>query len=1056
MSATSSQEYHSRPTPPSATTASTNINSRVQQNSSDILGQEAAQQGPYAAQNSNVKTNNNHSNNNNNESNLSQQSPETTSPTSINTTPTAESLLSGMSVTENGRSNDIQDGVRPLKSLASPKAVSQTSSPKMTKVTKDRDADSGTSSATSGAVATAAVTANTDTETSALNQPSTITYSKATDGGATDPSDSLREVNKPAAIDTAAASSLSTTATTTSTTTNSSAPPTNINISTDIKAGNDSNELTGINNNIGSNNGNNHQQQKNTDLQKIFSNKLAKFQNIVSGGNSAVGEGSSGEKSGVSDATPSVNASANPTSVPISTSNSSSPATHITAQQSSIGNSSSSSRHHHHHKNMLPLTNSPMPVTYNTPSSATSNSSSSRHRQHYPLTSDNFLGRYKLIKTIGKGNFAKVKLAKHIPTMKEVAIKIIDKTALNPSSLKKLFREVTIMKMLDHPNIVKLYEVIDSQKTLYLVMEYASGGEVFDYLVAHGRMREKEARAKFRQIVSAVQYCHQKQIIHRDLKAENLLLDSEMNIKIADFGFSNEFVPGQTLDTFCGSPPYAAPELFKGLRYEGPEVDIWSLGVILYTLVSGTLPFDGNNLKELRERVLRGKYRIPFYMSTDCENLLKKFLVLNPLKRASLETIMKDKWMNVGFEDDELKPFVEPKQNLNDPVRYQTLFRMGYSIEEIEDSLRNRKYDEVMANYLLLGQQCNGSTYETNDYRSSSSLSLRDRFNRTTNSNEAPQNINSTSNSSSTHQTRVRVQRSASAATRPGPVRIRPLANNTTNPQNAGANNIISTNQRPGDWNTGRGTANNFNNNLPGDGDGPRIASNASHANSGHQSIDKGRGGSSNSSKSGGLKIRPLVGINSIHTHNSGQASRASNENYTGRISDLAPRGSDGSSSTTNHGDANSNNIPSDNEGQTISNRSNTASSQQTHDKNQNSTISKMPVAGRLARPSGGNAITPQRPINNGSNSNTKGITEQLSGKLEDLSLCRSSGASHAMSMNSANNDSISLQDSKRPQSPTKKLSTPTSPHTPVVSIDCPNRSTKSPSHIPSSRQSAR
>ena len=128
----------------------------------------------------------------------------------------------------------------------------------------------------------------------------------------------------------------------------------------------------------------------------------------------------------------------------------------------------------------------------------------------------------------------------------------------------QLFREVRIMKTLDHPNIVKLFQVIETEKTLYLVMEYASGGEVFDYLVLHGRMKEKEARAKFRQIVSAVQYCHQKKIIHRDLKAENLLLDSEMNIKIADFGFSNEFLPGNKLDTFCGSPPYAAPELFQG------------------------------------------------------------------------------------------------------------------------------------------------------------------------------------------------------------------------------------------------------------------------------------------------------------------------------------------------------------------------------------------------------------------------------------------------------------------------------------------------------------
>nr|CAD7438654.1 unnamed protein product [Timema bartmani] len=209
-------------------------------------------------------------------------------------------------------------------------------------------------------------------------------------------------------------------------------------------------------------------------------------------------------------------------------------------------------------------------------STASTRVSSSRSR-----TSDEpHIGKYKLLKTIGKGNFAKVKLAKHMPTGKEVAIKIIDKTQLNP---------------------VKLFQVIETEKTLYLVMEYASGGEVFDYLVLHGRMKEKEARAKFRQIVSAVQYCHQKKIIHRDLKAENLLLDSEMNIKIADFGFSNEFTPGNKLDTFCGSPPYAAPELFQGKKYDGPEVDVWSLGVILYTLVSGSLPFDGSTLRELRE-----------------------------------------------------------------------------------------------------------------------------------------------------------------------------------------------------------------------------------------------------------------------------------------------------------------------------------------------------------------------------------------------------------------------------------------------------------------------
>ncbi|XP_038823080.1 MAP/microtubule affinity-regulating kinase 3-like isoform X4 [Salvelinus namaycush] len=332
------------------------------------------------------------------------------------------------------------------------------------------------------------------------------------------------------------------------------------------------------------------------------------------------------------------------------------------------------------------------------------------------------VGNYRLLKTIGKGNFAKVKLARHILTGREVAIKIIDKTQLNPNSLQKLFREVRIMKILNHPNIVKLFEVIETERTLYLVMEYASRGEVFDYLVAHGRMKEKEARAKFRQIVSAVQYCHQKHIVHRDLKAENLLLDADMNIKIADFGFSNEFTMGNKLDTFCGSPPYAAPELFQGKKYDGPEVDVWSLGVILYTLVSGSLPFDGQNLKELRERVLRGKYRIPFYMSTDCENLLKRFLVLNPAKRGTLEQIMKDRWINAGSEEDELKPFVEPEQDIADQKRIDVMVGMGFSPEDIQESLAKMKYDEITATYLLLGRK--SSELEPSVSTSSSNLSL--------------------------------------------------------------------------------------------------------------------------------------------------------------------------------------------------------------------------------------------------------------------------------------------------------------------------------------------
>uniref|UniRef100_A0A672QRS0 non-specific serine/threonine protein kinase n=1 Tax=Sinocyclocheilus grahami TaxID=75366 RepID=A0A672QRS0_SINGR len=352
------------------------------------------------------------------------------------------------------------------------------------------------------------------------------------------------------------------------------------------------------------------------------------------------------------------------------------------------------------------------------------------------------IGNYRLLKTIGKGNFAKVKLARQILTGREVTkINLVHSSRYNKTSRIMIIDfHVSFFLSL---STVKLFEVIETEKTLYLVMEYASGGEVFDYLVAHGRMKEKEARAKFRQ----VQYCS---VLDT---AENLLLDADMNIKIADFGFSNEFTIGNKLDTFCGSPPYAAPELFQGKKYDGPEVDVWSLGVILYTLVSGSLPFDGQNLKELRERVLRGKYRIPFYMSTDCENLLKRFLVLNPVKRGTLEQIMKDRWINAGSEEDELKPFVEPELDISDQKRIDIMVGMGYSREEIHESLTRMKYDEITATYLLLGRK--STELEVSDSSSSSNLSLaKARPNSEHNNGQSPSHLKVQKNISSNQKQR--------------------------------------------------------------------------------------------------------------------------------------------------------------------------------------------------------------------------------------------------------------------------------------------------------------
>uniref|UniRef100_A0A2K6QXK8 non-specific serine/threonine protein kinase n=1 Tax=Rhinopithecus roxellana TaxID=61622 RepID=A0A2K6QXK8_RHIRO len=237
------------------------------------------------------------------------------------------------------------------------------------------------------------------------------------------------------------------------------------------------------------------------------------------------------------------------------------------------------------------------------------------------------------------------------------------------------------MKMLCHPHIIRLYQVMETERMIYLVTEYASGGEIFDHLVAHGRMAEKEARRKFKQIVTAVYFCHCRNIVHRDLKAENLLLDANLNIKIADFGFSNLFTPGQLLKTWCGSPPYAAPELFEGKEYDGPKVDIWSLGVVLYVLVCGALPFDGSTLQNLRARVLSGKFRIPFFMSTECEHLIRHMLVLDPNKRLSMEQICKHKWMKLGDADPNFDRLIAECQQLKeerqvDPLNEDVLLAM--------------------------------------------------------------------------------------------------------------------------------------------------------------------------------------------------------------------------------------------------------------------------------------------------------------------------------------------------------------------------------------------
>ncbi|KAJ8276613.1 hypothetical protein COCON_G00083650 [Conger conger] len=313
------------------------------------------------------------------------------------------------------------------------------------------------------------------------------------------------------------------------------------------------------------------------------------------------------------------------------------------------------------------------------------------------------VGFYDIERTLGKGNFAVVKLARHRITKTEVAIKIIDKTQLDAVNLEKIYREVQIMKMLDHPHIIKLYQVMETKNMLYLVTEYAKNGEIFDYLASHGRLSELEARRKFWQILWAVEYCHNRNIVHRDLKAENLLLDGHMNIKIADFGFGNFFQPGEQLATWCGSPPYAAPEVFEGQQYEGPHLDIWSMGVVLYVLVCGALPFDGPTLPVLRQRVLEGRFRIPYFMTEDCEHLIRRMLVLDPSKRLSVAQIKEHRWMALdvpGGEAGGEAGGVAVGEHSEQVLRL--MHSLGIDQQKTIESLQNKSYNHFAAIYYLL------------------------------------------------------------------------------------------------------------------------------------------------------------------------------------------------------------------------------------------------------------------------------------------------------------------------------------------------------------------
>uniref|UniRef100_A0A671XW54 BR serine/threonine kinase 2 n=1 Tax=Sparus aurata TaxID=8175 RepID=A0A671XW54_SPAAU len=335
----------------------------------------------------------------------------------------------------------------------------------------------------------------------------------------------------------------------------------------------------------------------------------------------------------------------------------------------------------------------------------------------------NYVGPYRLEKTLGKGQTGLVKLGVHCVTCQKVAIKIVNREKLSESVLMKVEREIAILKLIEHPHVLKLHDVYENKKYLYLVLEHVSGGELFDYLVKKGRLTPKEARKFFRQIMSALDFCHSHSICHRDLKPENLLLDEKNNIRIADFGMASLQVGDSLLETSCGSPHYACPEVIRvshfpmiHKKYDGRKADVWSCGVILFALLVGALPFDDDNLRNLLEKVKLGVFHMPHFIPPDCQNLLRGMIEVDATKRLTLEQIQKHTWYIGGKNEPEPEQPVPRKVTIRslpsaddiDPDVLDSMHSLGCFRDKnklLKDLLSDDDNQEKMIYFLLLDRK---------------------------------------------------------------------------------------------------------------------------------------------------------------------------------------------------------------------------------------------------------------------------------------------------------------------------------------------------------------
>lgn len=306
------------------------------------------------------------------------------------------------------------------------------------------------------------------------------------------------------------------------------------------------------------------------------------------------------------------------------------------------------------------------------------------------------VGNYLLGQTIGKGAFGKVQLGVHMITGEKVAVKVLDKEKIvSEVDRKRVNQEIAIMRSVKHSSIIELFEVIETTYNYFLVMEYAEKGELFDYILEQKEIPEKEACRLFQQMLRGIEYLHHMHITHRDIKPENLLLDKHLNVKIVDFGLSASYEPGKLLKTPCGSPCYASPEMIEGHDYDGSQVDIWSMGIVLYTMMCGRLPFQDQNTAELFRKIASGEYFVPEFLSDNAKNFVGGLLKVNREERFNISQIKAHPWYHLHAERAQLiKKSRGEKIDLDIVAK---IGELGYEVQDIIHSVGSNLHDSLAA-----------------------------------------------------------------------------------------------------------------------------------------------------------------------------------------------------------------------------------------------------------------------------------------------------------------------------------------------------------------------